>query len=57
MVHVDRWLCLASFGGAAAAKRMNSEAKAEALESKEGLGNGSPVAHMWRSIAMPDNPL
>jgi len=25
---------------------------------KEGLGNdGSPVAHMWRAIAMPDNPL
>jgi hypothetical protein len=25
---------------------------------KEGLGNdGSPVAHMWRTIAMPDNPL
>ena len=25
---------------------------------KEGLGNdGSPVAHMWRTLAMPDNPL
>jgi hypothetical protein len=25
---------------------------------KEGLGNdNSPVAHMWRAIAMPDNPL
>jgi hypothetical protein len=25
---------------------------------KEGLGNdGSPVAHMWRTIAMPDNPI
>jgi hypothetical protein len=25
---------------------------------KEGLGNdGSPVAHMWRTIATPDNPL
>jgi hypothetical protein len=25
---------------------------------KEGLGNdSSPVAHMWRTIAMPDNPL
>jgi hypothetical protein len=25
---------------------------------KEGLGNdNSPVAHMWRTIAMPDNPL
>ena len=25
---------------------------------KEGLGNdGSPVAHMRRAIAMPDNPL
>jgi hypothetical protein len=25
---------------------------------KEGLGNdASPVAHMWRAIAMPDNPL
>jgi hypothetical protein len=25
---------------------------------KEGLGNdSSPVAHMWRAIAMPDNPL
>lgn len=25
---------------------------------KEGLGNdGSPVAHMWRAISMPDNPL
>jgi len=25
---------------------------------KEGLGNdGSPVAHMWRTVAMPDNPL
>jgi hypothetical protein len=27
-------------------------------QPKEGLGNdGSPVAHMWRTIAMPDNPL
>ena len=57
MVHVDRWLFLASLGGVAAVKMMSSEAKAEALESKEGLGNGSPVAHMWRIIAMPDNPL
>jgi hypothetical protein len=25
---------------------------------KEGLGNdGSPVAHMWRAMVMPDNPL
>jgi len=27
-------------------------------QPKEGLGfDGSPVAHMWRSIAMPDHPL
>jgi hypothetical protein len=27
-------------------------------QPKEGLGNdNSPVAHMWRAIAMPDNPL
>ena len=27
-------------------------------QPKEGLGNdGSPVAHMWRTISMPDNPL
>jgi hypothetical protein len=27
-------------------------------QPKEGLGNdGSPIAHMWRTIAMPDNPL
>jgi hypothetical protein len=27
-------------------------------QPKEGLGNdNSPVAHMWRTIAMPDNPL
>jgi hypothetical protein len=27
-------------------------------QPKEGLGNdGSPVAHMWRTLAMPDNPL
>jgi hypothetical protein len=27
-------------------------------QPKEGLGNdSSPVAHMWRAIAMPDNPL
>ena len=27
-------------------------------QPREGLGNdGSPVAHMWRTIAMPDNPL
>ena len=27
-------------------------------QPKEGLGNdGGPVAHMWRTIAMPDNPL
>jgi hypothetical protein len=27
-------------------------------QPKEGLGNdNSPVAHMWRTLAMPDNPL
>ena len=27
-------------------------------QPKEGLGNdGSPVAHMWRTIARPDQPL
>ena len=27
-------------------------------QPKEGLGfDGSPVAHMWRSISMPDHPL
>jgi hypothetical protein len=27
-------------------------------QPKEGLGNdGSPVAHMWRSIIRPDQPL
>jgi hypothetical protein len=27
-------------------------------QPKEGLGNdNSPVAHMWRTIATPDNPL
>lgn len=27
-------------------------------QPKEGLGNdGTPVAHMWRTMAMPDNPL
>jgi hypothetical protein len=27
-------------------------------QPKEGLGyDNSPVAHMWRSISMPDNPL
>jgi hypothetical protein len=27
-------------------------------QPREGLGNdNSPVAHMWRTIAMPDNPL
>jgi hypothetical protein len=27
-------------------------------QPKEGLGNdGSPVAHMWRTISRPDQPL
>jgi hypothetical protein len=27
-------------------------------QPKEGLGfDGSPVAHMWRSLIYPDNPL
>jgi hypothetical protein len=27
-------------------------------QPKEGLGfDGSPVAHMWRSLVYPDNPL
>ena len=58
MVYIDRRLFVASLGGAGAVRMMSSETRAEALESKERIGNGgSAVARMWRTIAMPDRSL
>ena len=48
MIQIDRRHFIASLGGVGRHFK----------NPKEGLGNDdSPVAHMWRTIAMPDNPL